>query len=125
MYQVTTNADDKTKLGGTLTIEAWYPDVLSDYKDGVTQAPDEWDGNNGKKEFETLVNSAKSAIENSAQLEFRVVSGKKNSAQNGLTITGGADLGTLGNSGLKASTDKKYLLNGTEITDKNSKRAAV
>lgn len=125
IYQVTTNPSSGTTLGGTLTLEAWYPDILPEYKDGMVTIPNDWNGTNGADEFEKLVEDSKNAIFDSARLEFRVKSGQNTNAWNGIQIKPGVGLDGIGHTGLKAQTDSKYNLVNEDVNAQNTWRADV
>ena len=134
IYQVTTNPGSSGTLGGTLTLEAWYPDIVTEYKDGMIATPIDkssnqtkanWDGNNGANEFEKLVEDSKNSIFNNARLRLKVINDKQQNAWNGTYIQSGTNLKPIGHNGLKAWTDSKYKLDNDSVSAQNTWRADV
>lgn len=115
IYQLTSNGGAGVgKLGFTLTVEAWYPDIDQDYEDGITKKDADWNGQNGLDEFRAFMSTARSNLGGQSRIEMRVARGQQKDAISGLRVSPGADLSTVTTRGLTASTETKYYLKSTD-----------
>lgn len=115
IYQLTSNGGAGVgKLGFTLTVEAWYPDIDQDYEDGITNKDADWNGQNGLDEFRAFMSTARSNLGGQSRIEMRVARGQQKDAISGLRVSPGADLSTVTTRGLTASTETKYYLKSTD-----------